>query len=71
MTVAMEQYNNTPKTPILGRGGFGRVMKWIGSERPNPMANISTATMITVLVDLHPPYLVSTRSVRLTDLNAK
>ena len=55
----MEQYNNTPKTPILGRGGFGRVMKWIGYERPNPVTKILAGIVITVLVDFHAPHTSS------------
>ena len=55
----MEQYNDTPKKPILGREGFRRVMKGIGSERPNPVPNMLFGIVIMVLVDPHDPDALS------------
>jgi len=51
----MEQFNNTPETPPAKDRSFGRVRKWIGSERPDPVPDNSFGTVITVLVHIHAP----------------
>jgi len=69
----MEQFNDTPENHPAKDWIFGRVRKWIGPERPDPVPKTSFGTVITVLVDTDTPHTssLSTRSVRLTDQYAK
>jgi len=47
----VEQFNNTPENPILGRVGFGRVRRWIGPDGPDPALLDLSGGGIMILVE--------------------
>ena len=54
----MEQFNNTPETLPAKDSGFGRVRKWIGPDRPDPVLRFLSGREITVRVE-SVPHLVT------------
>jgi len=55
----MEQINNTSATHPAKDRSRGRVMKWIGPDRPDPVLLGSPGSDITILVSRHAPFSVS------------
>jgi hypothetical protein len=50
----MEQFNNTPETLPAKDSSFGRVRKWIGPDRPDPVSQGLSGRDITVRVKAVP-----------------